>query len=125
MPAQSTIYGEQQVVYSDTRRACNPCEHKKMRKKRFRPRDRNSLKLPAQSPVTPFVNCDATSEGEPAPTSDKVEKAAMTDDLRSFNIYTRHTTPPPPPPSQARNHGSPYDTDKDTGVRSSRYECGM
>ena len=68
-----------------------------MRKKRFRPRDRNSLKLPAQSPVTPFVNCDATSEGEPAPTSDKVEKAAMTDDLRSFNIYTRHTTPPPHP----------------------------
>ena len=45
--------------------------------------------------MTPFVNCDATSEGEPAPTSDIVEKVAMTDDLRSFN--TRHSPPPPPP----------------------------
>ena len=75
--------------------------------------------------MTPFVNCDATSEGEPAPTSDMVEKVAMTDDLRSFN--TRHFPPPPPPPpiSQPRNHGRPYDTDKDTGVPSSGYECGM
>jgi len=47
--------------------------------------------------MTPFVNCDATSEGELAPTSDMVEKAAMTDDLRSFNIYTRHPSPPPFP----------------------------
>ena len=69
--------------------------------------------------MTPFVNCDATSEGEPAPTSDMVEKVAMTDDLRS-------SLPPTPPPlSQPRNHGRPYDTDKDTGVPSSGYECGM
>ena len=53
--------------------------------------------------MTPFVKCNATSEGEPVPTSDMVERAAMTDDLRSFNIYTRHH--PPPPPSQPRNHG--------------------
>ena len=46
--------------------------------------------------MTSFVNCDATSEGEPAPTSDMVKKVAMTDDLRSFN--TRHFPPPPPPP---------------------------
>ena len=69
--------------------------------------------------MTPFVNCDATSEGEPAPTSDMVEKVAMTDDLRS-------SLPPTPTPlSQPRNHGRPYDTDKDTGVPSSGYECGM
>ena len=40
--------------------------------------------------MTPFVKCNATSEGEPVPTSDMVERAAMTDDFRSFNIYTRH-----------------------------------
>ena len=56
--------------------------------------------------MTPFVKCNATSEGEPVPTSDMVEGVAMTDDLRSFNIYTRqNTTPPPPPPSQPRNQG--------------------
>ena len=48
--------------------------------------------------MTPFVKCNATSEGEPGPTSDMVERAAMTDDLRSFNIYTRHHPHPPPPP---------------------------
>ena len=46
--------------------------------------------------MTSFVNCDATSEGEPASTSDMVKKVAMTDDLRSFN--TRHFPPPRPPP---------------------------
>ena len=66
--------------------------------KLLRPRYRNSLKLPAQSPMTLSVNCDATSEGEPAPTSGTVEKAAMTDDSRSFNIYTFHPNHPPPPP---------------------------
>ena len=50
--------------------------------------------------MTPFVNCDATSEGEPAPTSDMVEKVAMTDDLRSLN--TRHSPPTPFPTSKSR-----------------------
>ena len=39
--------------------------------------------------MTSFVNCDATSEEEPVSTSGMVEKAAMTDDLISFNIYIR------------------------------------
>ena len=45
--------------------------------------------------MTPFVNCDATSEGEPAPTSIWLRKL-LTDDLRGFN--TRHFPPPRPSP---------------------------